>query len=181
MTSRLWTIILAHVQPGGGDDVELLGTPARGLTTATVGFFAGLTMIVSYGVAGPYFAESFELSGWQLGALLSSPHISKAVLRIPFGAWVDSTGGRTPLLILLVLSVLGLAGVTSTLFFVDAEALDDRYFLLFLVFVSSAEQAARPSRSAQRRPRIGFHCAGRAGRSAFTPVWGISDQGSSIW
>ncbi len=130
----MWGTLIAHVQADDGHDVELLGAPARGLTTATVGFFAGLTMIVFYGAAGPHFAEAFELSGWQLGALLSSPHISKAVLRVPFGAWVDSIGGRTPLLILLLLSLVGLAGVTSTLGLVDTEALDERYFPLFLVF-----------------------------------------------
>jgi len=75
---------------------DLEGTPARGLATATLGFAAGLTTIVFYGVAGPEFKEALGLSGAMLGLLLSSPHLTKALLRVPFGAWVDQVGGRKP-------------------------------------------------------------------------------------
>lgn len=94
---------------------ELRGTPLRGLTTATLAFFAGLTSIVFYGAAGPTFMEALGLTGAHTGLLLSSPHISKAVLRIPFGAWVDEVGGRLPFLVLLGLTTLGLAGVVGLL------------------------------------------------------------------
>ena len=43
------------------------------------------------------------------------PALSGSLLRIPFGAWVDITGGRKPFLILLGLSVIGLGGVTLLL------------------------------------------------------------------
>lgn len=86
-----------------------------GLATATLGFAAGLTTIVLYGVAGPEFQEWLGLSSAMLGVLLASPHLSKAVLRVPFGAWVDAVGGRKPLLTLLILTVVGVAGVAGVL------------------------------------------------------------------
>ena len=95
---------------------KLRGSPRRGLTMATLGFGAGLTSIVFYGVAGPTFKESLGLSGAMLGLLLSSPHVSKAVLRVPFGAWVDEVGGRKPFLILLGLMIAGMAGVVGALY-----------------------------------------------------------------
>ena len=101
---------------------------------ATLGFYAGLTSIVFYGVAGPAFKESLGLSGVMLGLLLSSPHLSKALLRIPFGAWVDEAGGRKPFLILLGLTVAGMAGLVSLLFLYYPTAFDDRLFLLLLCF-----------------------------------------------
>lgn len=97
------------------DAVQLSGTPTRGLATATLAFFAGLTSIVFYGAAGPTFMEALGLTGAHTGLLLSSPHISKAVLRIPFGAWVDRVGGKLPFLILLGLTSVGLAGVVLIL------------------------------------------------------------------
>jgi NNP family nitrate/nitrite transporter-like MFS transporter len=39
------------------------------------------------------------------------PALSGSLLRIPFSAWVDTTGGRTPFLVLLGLSVVGMTGV----------------------------------------------------------------------
>lgn len=94
----------------------LSGTPNTGLTMATLAFFAGLTSIVFYGAAGPTFMEALGLTGAHTGLLLSSPHLSKALLRIPFGAWVDEVGGKRPFLILLGLTVLGMAGVVVLLF-----------------------------------------------------------------
>ncbi|WP_293032812.1 hypothetical protein [Natronococcus sp.] len=90
-----------------GDEYDLSGSPRRGLTMATMAFFAGLTTIAFYGVAGPTFQEVLGISGALLGLLLSSPHISKVVLRVPFGAWVDDIGARKPILILLGMTLEG--------------------------------------------------------------------------
>lgn len=106
---------MAETTDRSKDTLGLTGTPATGLTMATFGFFAGLTSIVFYGAAGPTFMEVLGLTGAHTGLLLSSPHLSKALLRIPFGAWVDEVGGKLPFLILLGLTTTGLAGVVVLL------------------------------------------------------------------
>ncbi len=118
----------------------LRGTPRRGLTTATVAFFAGLTSIVFYGAAGPTFMEALGLTGAHTGLLLSSPHISKAVLRIPFGAWVDEVGGKLPFLVLLGLTTVGLAGVVVLLWLYYPDRFDRSlyWWLVLCGFVGGA-------------------------------------------
>ncbi len=39
-----------------------------------------------------------DLTPTMLGLLIAIPSLSGSLLRIPFGAWVDSTGGKTPFL-----------------------------------------------------------------------------------
>ncbi len=56
-----------------------------------------------------------NLSPFLLGLLVAIPSLSGSLLRIPFGAWVDTTGGKKPFLILMILSVIGLGGVTLLL------------------------------------------------------------------
>jgi NNP family nitrate/nitrite transporter-like MFS transporter len=95
---------------------------------ATLGFFAGLTSIVFYGAAGPTFMEALGLTGAHTGLLLSSPHLSKAILRIPFGAWVDEVGGKLPFLILLGLTVVGMAGLVVLLFLYYPDDFDQSLY-----------------------------------------------------
>ena len=113
---------------------KVIGTPVLGLWTSTLGLFAGLTTIVLYGVAGPKFKEALGLSGAMLGVLLSSPHLSKAILRVPFGAWVDEVGGKKPFLILLGCSIMGLAGITGMLYLYYPNEFDKSLFPLLLLF-----------------------------------------------
>lgn len=101
---------------------------------ATLAFFAGLTTIVFYGVAGPTFQETLGVSGALLGILLSSPHISKVILRVPFGAWVDDIGARKPLLILLGLTIAGIAGLVATLFLFYPDGFGSQLYVPLLAF-----------------------------------------------
>lgn len=102
------------------DEHGVTGTPRRGLILSTLVFYAGLTTIVFYGAAGPLLEE--ELVGGLLhGLLLASPHLSKAILRIPFGAWVDDVGGKKPLLILMASTIVGTVGLVVTLFLTYPE------------------------------------------------------------
>lgn len=112
----------------------LVGSPFRGLSIATIGFFTSLTVIVFYGVAGPTFMETLGLSGAMLGLLLSSPHISKALLRIPFGAWVDDVGGKKPFLILLVITCIGIGGLVVLLLFTYPDNFGPHLYLPLLFF-----------------------------------------------
>lgn len=115
-------------------DHDLGGSPTSALVAATVAFGAGLTSIVLYGVAGPAFKEWLGLSGTMLGVLLASPHLSKALLRIPFGAWVDEVGGRKPFLTLLWLTIAGMAGVVALLWMYYPAGPMPALFPLFLLF-----------------------------------------------
>lgn len=110
------------------------GTPQRGLVLSTVVFYAGLTTIVFYGAAGPVLEEHLTLAGVLHGVLLSSPHLSKAILRIPFGAWVDDVGGKKPLLILMTSTLVGTAGLVITLFFTYPANFDMSLYPLLVVF-----------------------------------------------
>lgn len=110
------------------------GTPKRGLTMSTLVFFAGLTTIVFYGAAGPVLEEHLALAGVLHGLLLASPHLSKAVLRIPFGAWVDEVGGKKPTLILMVSTLVGTAGLVITLFLTYPDNFNMSIYPLLVFF-----------------------------------------------
>lgn len=116
------------------DEHGVKGTPKRGLTLSTLVFFAGLTTIVFYGAAGPIFEEHLALSGILHGLLLGSPHLSKAILRIPFGAWVDEVGGKKPLLILMAATIVGAGGLVVTLFLTYPTNFDMRLYPLLVFF-----------------------------------------------
>jgi NNP family nitrate/nitrite transporter-like MFS transporter len=87
------------------------GSPTHGLIGATLGFFVGFGAVALFGPTAVRFREAMELSPVALGFLISAPALSGSLLRIPFSAWVDTTGGRKPFLVLLGLSVVGMAGL----------------------------------------------------------------------
>ena len=89
------------------------GNPRIGLAGATVGFFVGFGAVALFGPTAMRFRDAMELSPMALGFLVAMPALSGSLLRIPFSAWVDTTGGRKPFLVLLGLSILGMAGVTA--------------------------------------------------------------------
>lgn len=130
-------------QDSSRGELDLVGSPSLSLGMSTLGLFAGLTTIVFYGVAGPVFKEALELSGASLGLLLSSPHLSKAVLRVPFGAWVDRVGGRLPFLLLLGSSCLGMAALVVLLVVHGTQNLNSKLFgiLLLIGFLGGAGAA----------------------------------------
>ena len=91
------------------------GTPTRGLAAATFGFFVGFMAVALIGPNGPTFKSTMGLTASQLGLLVAAPNLSGSLLRIPFGAWVDKTGGKKPFLILLGGATAGLFGLTAVL------------------------------------------------------------------
>jgi len=94
---------------------KIKGSPRIGLLGTTLGFFFGFAAVSLYGPTAIKFKEAMDLSPALMGLLVAIPALSGSLLRIPFGAWVDITGGRKPFLILLGLSVIGLGGVTLLL------------------------------------------------------------------
>ena len=65
-----------------------------------------------------------------LALLIAAPNLSGSLLRIPFSAWVDTTGGRKPLIVLLLLSIIGMGGLYIVLAFFS-DNLNQYYYLLF--------------------------------------------------
>lgn len=96
---------------------HLAGGPTTGLISATFGFFVGFAAVALYGPAAKDFKDVMGLSGLLLGLLVAAPQLTGSLLRIPFGAWVDKVGGKRPLLVLLLLSLVGMLGLTILLLF----------------------------------------------------------------
>ena len=111
----------------------LKGSPAEGLFGATLGFFIGFAAVSLFGPTAHKFKDVMELSPVLVGLLVAMPMLSGSLLRIPFSAWVDTTGGRKPFLTLLVLSIVGMAGVTVLLYTLYPERLTAAYYPLVLL------------------------------------------------
>jgi len=91
---------------------SLKGNPAQGLWGATLGFFIGFAAVSLFCPTARQFKEVLQLSPVLVGLLVAMPSLSGSLLRIPFSAWVDTTGGRKPFLVLLSLSIIGMLGLT---------------------------------------------------------------------
>lgn len=89
------------------------GTPREGLTGATLGFFVGFAAVALFGPTAKALKDAMDLSPLLVGLLVAMPSLSGSLLRIPFSAWVDTTGGRKPFLVLLTMSIVGMAGVLA--------------------------------------------------------------------
>ena len=91
--------------------MRFTGSPRQGLFGATLGFFVGFAAVALFGPTAMRFRDAMHLSPMAIGFLIAMPALSGSLLRIPFSAWVDTTGGRKPFLVLLSLSIAGMAGV----------------------------------------------------------------------
>src|ERR1700690_2558884 len=91
---------------------DILGTPRRALWSATLSFFVGFAAVALFGPSANRFQQVMGLGPLALGFLVAAPSLSGSLLRIPFSAWVDTTGGRKPFLWLLSLSVVGMIGLS---------------------------------------------------------------------
>jgi MFS transporter, NNP family, nitrate/nitrite transporter len=94
-------------------NTTLQGTPQQALAGATTGFFIGFAAVALFGPTAHLIKDSMQLTPLMAAFLVAAPSLSGSLLRIPFAAWVDSTGGRKPFLVLLGLSVLGMGGLTA--------------------------------------------------------------------
>ncbi len=106
----------------------------RSLFAATTGFFFGFSAVAVFGPAAARFNELMLLSPTELGLLIGAPSLSGSLLRIPFSAWVDTTGGRKPFMVLLGLSALGMAGlVVLTASVAEADMTRSLYPVLLML------------------------------------------------
>ncbi len=111
---------------------DLKGTAATGLFGATLGFFAGFAAVSLFGPTASKFKEAMDLSPVLVGLLVAVPSLSGSLLRIPFGAWVDTTGGRKPFLVLLWLSVAGMAGLLGVVHWLYPDRMSASLYPLVL-------------------------------------------------
>jgi NNP family nitrate/nitrite transporter-like MFS transporter len=98
----------------------------------TLAFFGGFAGVSAFGPIVSQLKVSLALSPLLMGLLAASPALSGSLLRIPFGAMVDRTGGKKPILILLALAAAGIAGITL-MFWIYPAPFPSQYplFLLF--------------------------------------------------
>ena len=113
--------------------MNLKGNPRQGLFGATMGFFAGFAAVALFGTTASRFNEVMGLTPVLVGILVAIPALSGSLLRIPFGAWVDTTGGRKPFLILLWLSLLGMVGLLLVVFWLYPDRLSSSMYPLVLI------------------------------------------------
>ena len=101
------------------------------LAWTTLAFFAGFAAVSAFGPIVGKLKKTMELDPVLMGLLAASPALTGSLLRIPFGAMVDRTGGKRPILILLTLAAAGIAGLT--LMFAKFAPPQASQYLLFLL------------------------------------------------
>jgi NNP family nitrate/nitrite transporter-like MFS transporter len=112
---------------------KLNGTPTQALFAATIGFFVGFAAVALFGPTANRFQAVMHLGPMAIGFLVAIPALSGSLLRIPFSAWVDTTGGRKPFLVLLCLSLMGMSGLAMVSYFFYPQHLTAEMFPLLLV------------------------------------------------
>lgn len=113
--------------------MNIKGTPQRGLFGATLGFFIGFAAVALFGTTAQKLKDVMQLTPVMVGFLVAIPSLTGSLLRIPFAAWVDITGGRKPMLVLLSLSIVGMAGLTFTIFSLYPQRLTPAMYPLILL------------------------------------------------
>jgi len=112
---------------------RLKGNPTEGLFGATLGFFIGFAAVSLFGPTAHKFKDVMGLSPVLVGLLVAMPSLSGSLLRIPFSAWVDTTGGRKPFLILLALSIVGMLGLFIVIYVLYPDRLSASLYPLLLL------------------------------------------------
>jgi NNP family nitrate/nitrite transporter-like MFS transporter len=112
---------------------RLKGTPNQSLFAATLGFFFGFAAVALFGPTANRFQEVMHLSPLMVAFLVAAPALSGSLLRVPFSAWVDTTGGRKPFLVLMGLSVAGMLGILLVVWFLYPAHLSTGVYPLLLL------------------------------------------------
>jgi len=113
--------------------LEVKGNPNKGLFGATLGFFVGFASVALFGSTASMFKEAMQIDPLLVGLLVAMPSLSGSLLRIPFAAWVDTTGGRKPFLILLILSIIGMSGLFLVVSLFTTDHMNNSLYPLLLL------------------------------------------------
>lgn len=114
---------------------KIIGNQNLGLYGATMGFFIGFAAVTLFGPTSNKLEVAMGLSATLVGLLVAIPNLTGSLLRIPFAAWTDKIGSRKPLLILLYMSIIGMAGLLLTIIlFFKPENMSQSYYPLFILF-----------------------------------------------
>jgi len=110
----------------------------KALFWTTLAFFGGFAGVSAFGPIVSKLKDALALSPFLMGLMVACPALTGSLLRIPFGAMVDRMGGKKPILILLGLAAMGVAGITL-LFFLFPVPQPNQYplFLLFGILCGS--------------------------------------------
>jgi len=111
----------------------IVGSPRKALWSATLGFFVGFAAVALFGPSANRFQQVMGLGPLALGFLVAVPSLSGSLLRIPFSAWVDTSGGRKPFLWLLSLSVVGMTGLAVVARFLYPAHLSYKNYPLLMI------------------------------------------------
>jgi len=109
------------------------GSPQQGLLGATVAFFIGFAAVSLFAPTARKLQDVMDLTPTMVGFLVAAPSLSGSLLRIPFAAWVDATGGRKPILVLLAASVLGMGSLTALIFLLYPDGITLSLYPLLLL------------------------------------------------
>jgi NNP family nitrate/nitrite transporter-like MFS transporter len=112
---------------------RVTGNSSQGLFGATLGFFIGFAAVSLFGPTAHKFKDVMHLSPVLVGLLVAAPALSGSLLRIPFSAWVDTTGGRKPFLILLLFSIAGMLGLFLVVYMLYPNRLTSGLYPLLLL------------------------------------------------
>lgn len=113
---------------------HIKGSPKQGLNAATLGFFIGFAAVALFGTTAARLKETMGLSPFEVSVLVAVPALTGSLLRIPFSGWVDTTGGRKPMLTLLGLSIVGMLGLTVMILTLYPEGLGREFYVPVLFF-----------------------------------------------
>lgn len=111
---------------------HLKGTPRQGIIGSTLGFFVGFAAVSLFGPTAHAFKNAMHLTPMMVGFLVAIPSLSGSLLRIPFATWVDTSGGRRPFLVLLILSIAGMLGLSLLTFLLSPDLLGPNLYPLIL-------------------------------------------------
>jgi MFS transporter, NNP family, nitrate/nitrite transporter len=118
--------------------MKFKGTPNQGLFGATAAFFIGFAAVSLFGPTAKMLKDLMGLTPTMVGFLVAMPSLSGSLLRIPFAAWVDTTGGRKPILTALAVSLVGMGGLALLIFLRYPDGMTGSLYplLLFLGLLS---------------------------------------------